>query len=197
MQHAVYQRALPRVTGALVNRPIAARRSSMSRTASRSLITLAAILCLPVIAAAQATQTATPAAKPMPTAKPATAAKVAAAPATATPAAATPSTAATARPHATAAAAAPPKAAMAAAPAAKPATTAAPTPTAAKPAAAAPATAAPAAAAGPARDARGRFIAKSAAPAAANHATCKDGTAWEGAQRSGACSRHGGVKSWS
>ena len=26
---------------------------------------------------------------------------------------------------------------------------------------------------------------------------CNDGTAWSGAQRSGACARHGGVKQWS
>ena len=145
----------------------------MIRTASRSLRTLAAVLCFPIIAGAQATQTAPPAPKPVMTAKPAGA--PAARPAAAS-AAATPSTAAGTHVRATApsAVAAPASATPAAAPmAAKPA------------------------AAGPARDARGRFIAKSAAaPTAGSHATCKDGTAWAGAQRSGACARHGGVKAW-
>jgi hypothetical protein len=156
----------------------------MTRTASRSLITLAAVLCFPIIAAAQATQAATPAPKPVMTAKPAgaPAAKPVVA-STASPAAAAPSTAAAARTRPT-----------------TPAATATPTPKAASAAtpAAAPVAATPApAAAGPARDARGRFIAKgAAAPAAGNHATCKDGSAWTGAQRSGACARHGGVKAW-
>ena len=135
----------------------------MTRTVSRSLLSLAAVLLFPVLASAQATHTATPAAKPAVAAHPATppVVKSAAAP-TPTPAARAAS--------ATAAAAAPSPAAATA----KPAT----------------------AAAGPARDARGRFIAKSATPAAGNHATCKDGSSWSGAQRSGACARHGGVKAW-
>ena len=157
----------------------------MTRTASRSLIALAAVLCFPILAGAQATQPVPSAPKPVMTAKPAGA--PAAKPAAAS-AAATPSTAAATHVRATApaASAAPaPKVAAVAAPAAA---TPAAAPMAAKPA---PVTA------GPARDARGRFIAKSAAaPTAGNHATCKDGTAWAGAQRSGACARHGGVKSW-
>ncbi len=36
----------------------------------------------------------------------------------------------------------------------------------------------------------------SASPATAVSATCKDGTSWSGAQRSGACSHHGGVKAF-
>ena len=131
----------------------------MTRTAARSIFTLAVMLSVPLLVSAQATQSATPV-------KPATAAKPAAT------AMAKPAAAAMAKP---AAAAMP-----------KPAATAPSTPA---------ATATPATP-GPARDAHGRFIAKSAAPSAANHATCKDGTAWSGAQRSGACARHGGVKQW-
>ena len=103
-------------------------------------------------------------------------------------------------------------AAQAIKPVAKPSATAAMKPpapaTVARPSAATP-TAASAAAttaappvakkAGPARDANGRFIAKSAAPAAAGAAvtaTCKDGSTWNGKQRAGACARHGGVKAF-
>lgn len=53
--------------------------------------------------------------------------------------------------------------------------------------------------AAPARDANGRFIARStlpAAPPAAVSATCRDGSTWTGKRRSGACSDHGGVKSF-
>ena len=77
-------------------------------------------------------------------------------------------------------------------PTTKPITTAKP----ARVAAVKPAPAPAVAASGPARDARGRFIAKGATSAAGNHAMCKDGTSWSGAQRSGACARHGGVKAW-
>lgn len=38
--------------------------------------------------------------------------------------------------------------------------------------------------------------AQSASSAPAISATCKDGTSWSGAQRSGACSHHGGVKAF-
>ena len=126
----------------------------MTRTASRSLIALVALLCFPVLARAQASHTATPAVKSAMTAKPAT--PPAAKATSAAPVVAVPSTASAARVTTPAASATP----------------------------------------GPARDARGRFIAKSAAPSAGNHATCKDGSAWEGARRAGACARHGGVKSW-
>lgn len=166
----------------------------MTRTASRSLLTFA-LLLFPVIASAQATQTP-PAKKPAtpPVVKPATTpvgpqaarqatgAAQAAKPAT-TAAAATP----TPKPATTAAAATPTPTpatpAVAAAPTAKPATAAAPTTTVAPRAA-------------PARDANGRFMKKAAPATTAVHATCKDGTTWEGAQRAGACARHGGVKSW-
>lgn len=130
----------------------------MTRTAARSIFTLAVMLSFPLLVRAQATQGATPA-------KPATTAK--------------PAVTALAKP----AAAAPARSAAASAPA---------TPV-------VPATAAAAATppkSVPARDAHGRFIAKSAAPSAGSHATCKDGSAWSGAQRSGACARHGGVKQW-
>ncbi len=148
----------------------------MIRTPSRSLLSLAAVLLFPVLASAQATHVTTPTTAPA--AKPAVAAHAATPPAGKS-AAAT----ATAPAHVmTTAAPTTAKAAVAA-----PTTAASATPAPAKPANAA---------AGPARDARGRFIAKSATPAAGNHATCKDGSAWTGAQRSGACARHGGVKAW-
>lgn len=142
------------------------------RTASRSLFVLAAALAFPVFASAQS---ASPMTKPAaPVAKPAAAAtaKPATAPAVAAPTAA--------------------KVAAPVMPTSRPATAAA-TPATAAPAAAAPAEKK----AGPARDANGRFIAKSAAPAAAAvSATCKDGSTWTGKVRSGACARHGGVKSF-
>ena len=162
----------------------------MIRSATRSLLVFATAVVFPMVATAQGAQPATAPAKPVVTARPTaapTAKPVSAMRATTAPkaAAAAPAAAMSATPAARPATA--PAVAMTAAPAAKPAVamTAAP---AAKPAVAA---------AGPTRDARGRFIAKSAAPAAGAHATCKDGTAWSGAQRSGACARHGGVKSWS
>ena len=153
----------------------------MTRTASRSLLTFA-LLLFPVIASAQATQTP-PAKKPAtpPVVKPATTPVGPQAARQATGAAQA------AKPATTAAAATPtPKPAtpaVAAAPTAKPATAAAPTTTVAPRAA-------------PARDANGRFMKKAAPATTAVHATCKDGTTWEGAQRAGACARHGGVKSW-
>lgn len=146
----------------------------MTRSASRSLVSLAAVLLFPVLAAAQATHAAPPAAKPVVTSHPATASA-----ATVT----TPPTTTTAA-HATAAPSATPKSS-----AASPAATVAATP-------AASVVARSVAPANSPRDARGRFIAKGATPAAANNATCKDGSSWSGAQRSGACARHGGVKTW-
>lgn len=153
----------------------------MTRTASRSLLTFA-LLLFPAIASAQATQTP-PATKPAtpPVVKPATTpvGPQAARQATGAAHAAKPATtAAAATPTPT-----PATPAVAAAPTAKPATAAAPT-TAVAPRAA------------PARDANGRFMKKAAPATTGVHATCKDGTTWEGAQRAGACARHGGVKSW-
>ena len=141
------------------------------RSASRSLFVLAAVFAFPVLASAQAAQSATPTAKPA-----ATAPKPAAAP--------------MAKPATAAAMMKPATAPVAATPMAKPAPAAAAAPVAAAPVAKK---------AGPARDANGRFIAKSAAPAAAGaavSATCKDGSTWSGKQRSGACARHGGVKAF-
>ncbi len=44
--------------------------------------------------------------------------------------------------------------------------------------------------------AAGLACAITAAHAQTATATCKDGTSWSGTQRSGACSRHGGVKAF-
>ena len=150
----------------------------MIRSATRSLLVFATAVVFPLVATAQGAHPATAPAKPAVTARP-----------TAAPTA-KPVSAMRTTPAAKAAAAAP-AAAMSATPAARPATAPAVAMT------ASPAAKPAVAAAGPTRDARGRFIAKSAAPAAGAHATCKDGSAWSGAQRSGACARHGGVKSWS
>jgi hypothetical protein len=57
------------------------------------------------------------------------------------------------------------------------------------------------AATAPARchDAKGKFVKcpmAAATPASAVKAKCKDGFAWSGKQRAGACSGHKGVASW-